>query len=129
MLTKLIECGPEAAGYDRDCWDTVLLQDLIASRFGVEYHPHYVAELLKKMGFSWQKACFVSNHLDDVAEAQQHWLAKIWPEVVQLTQEKGAMVLKPVLPNGIRSVTPGRPKASSQQSKPVVTVRPTKSLV
>lgn len=93
VLAKLIERGPEKAGYDCGCWDTVLIQDLIYTRFGVEYSPHYVAELLKNMGFSWQKARFVSDHLDDVAAAQQQWLAQRWPEILQLAQEKGAMIL------------------------------------
>ena len=93
VLAKLIERGPEKAGYDCGCWDTVLIQDLIYTRFGVEYTPHYVAELLKTMGFSYQKARFVSEHLDDVSEAQQEWMAKTWPEIRQLAQEKGAMIL------------------------------------
>jgi transposase len=92
-LAKLIERGPEKAGYDCGCWDTVLIQDLIYTRFGAEYTPHYVAELLKNMGFSYQKARFVSDHLADVAEAQKEWLAKTWPEILQLAKEKGAMIL------------------------------------
>ena len=93
VLAKLIERGPEKAGYDCGCWDTVLIQDLIYTRFGVEYNPHYVAELLKNMGFSWQKARFVSDHLDDVADAQQEWLEQRWPEIVRLAIKKGAMIL------------------------------------
>ena len=93
VLAKLIERGPEKAGYDCGCWDTVLIQDLIYTRFGVEYNPHYVAELLKNMGFSYQKARFVSEHLADVADAQQAWLAETWPAILKLAQEKGAMIL------------------------------------
>lgn len=93
VLAKLIERGPEKAGYDCGCWDTVLIQDLIYTRFGVEYNPHYVAELLKNMGFSYQKGRFVSDHLDDVAAAQQEWLEKTWPEIVNLAKKKGALIL------------------------------------
>lgn len=93
VLAKLIERGPEKAGYDCGCWDTVLIQDLIYSRFGVEYNPHYIAELLKNMGFSYQKGRFVSDHLDDVALAQRAWLEKTWPEIKRLAQTKGAMIL------------------------------------
>ena len=93
VLAKLIERGPEKAGYDCGCWDTILIQDLIYTRFGVEYNPHYVAELLKNMGFSYQKGRFVSDHLDNVAEAQQLWLSQIWPEIVNLAKKKGAMIL------------------------------------
>lgn len=93
ILVKLIDRGPEAAGYDCGCWDTVLIQDLIYTRFGVEYNPHYVAELLKNIGCSYQKGRFVSDHLDDVAAAQKEWLEKTWPEMVQLAHKKGALIL------------------------------------
>lgn len=93
VLAKLIERGPEKAGYDCGCWDTVLIQDLIYTRFGVEYNPHYVAELLKNMGFSYQKGRFVSDHLADVAAAQKEWLEKTWPEIRQLAKKKGALIL------------------------------------
>lgn len=93
ILAKLIERGPEKAGYDCGCWDTVLIQDLIYTRFGVEYNPHYVAELLKNMGFSYQKGRFVSDHLENVAAAQKEWLEKTWPQIVKLAQKKGAMIL------------------------------------
>ena len=94
-LAELIEQGPEKAGYDCGCWDTALIQDLIQNRFGVEYNPHYVAELLKNMGFSYQRARFVSNHLDEgeVAKAQEQWMNKRWPALFRLAKEKRAMIL------------------------------------
>jgi transposase len=92
-LAELIDRGPEEAGYDCGCWNTVMIQDLISTRFGVEYNPHYVAELLKAMGFSWQRGRFVSDHLGDVAAAQKEWMEKTWPEIKQLAREKGAMIL------------------------------------
>lgn len=93
ILAKLIERGPEKAGYDYGGWDTVLIQDLIYTRFGVEYKPHYIAELLKNMGFSWQRARFVSDHLADVAEGREDWMNSIWPELLQEATQKGAMIL------------------------------------
>jgi transposase len=93
VLAKLIERGPQAAGYDCGCWDTTLIQDLILTRFGREYSVHYVAELLKNMGFSYQKARFVSEHLADVAPLQKEWLEIIWPYILRFAQELGAMIL------------------------------------
>lgn len=92
-LGRLIEAGPEAADYDCGCWNTVLIQDLIAARFGVVYNPHYVAELLQNMGFSYQKARFVSDHLDKVAAAQEQWMRETWPEIKRLAKAKGGMIL------------------------------------
>ena len=92
-LAGLIEAGPEAAGYDWGCWTTVLIQDLIHNRFEVEYSVHYVAELLRNMGFSYQKARFVSDHLDKVAVSREQWMKETWPEIKQLAEQKGGMIL------------------------------------
>ncbi|MFQ5874818.1 MAG: transposase [Dehalococcoidia bacterium] len=48
----------------------LMIQDLIQRRFGVEYHPHYICTLLDNMGFSFQKARFVSDHLNEAARIQ-----------------------------------------------------------
>jgi transposase len=94
-LAELIDAGPERAGYDCGCWDTSLIQDLIQNRFGVEYTPHYIAQLLSNMGFSYQRACFVSGHINDgeVVEARKVWMEKTWPELLRLAKEKDAMIL------------------------------------
>jgi transposase len=51
-LSALIEAGPEAAGYRTGCWNSALIQGLIHREFGVLYNMHYVAELLRNLGFS-----------------------------------------------------------------------------
>jgi len=90
-LQQLISAGPEAAGYPSGCWTAIMLQDLILSRFGVAYHPHYVCALLAQLGFSFQKARFVSDHLDEQARCQ--WHAERWPEILRLAQEQQALLL------------------------------------
>ena len=92
-LGETLDAGPESAGYDCGCWSTVLIQDWIFNRFGVEYAPRYVAELLDQMGFSYQRARFVSAHLEDVAAEQEEWMTKTWPAILKLAEEKGAMIL------------------------------------
>ncbi|MFO7679333.1 MAG: IS630 family transposase [Chloroflexota bacterium] len=92
-LAEIIEAGPEEAGYDCGCWNTVLVQDLIEKEFKVSYNLHYIAELLKNMGFSYQKARFVSDHLDNVSEAQATWMTQTWPEIKRLAETKGGMIL------------------------------------
>jgi len=90
-LADLITAGPEAAGYASACWTTVLIQDLILHHFGVEYHPHYICELLDQLGFSFQKARFVSDHLNEAARIE--WEQKTWPAILRLAQEKRALIL------------------------------------
>jgi transposase len=90
-LVALIKAGPEAAGYTTACWSSVLIQDLLVRSFGVEYHPHYICELLDQLGFSFQKARFASDHLNEAARVE--WEQQTWPAIVRLAQEKSALIL------------------------------------
>ncbi len=92
-LMRLIDEGPEAAGYDMGGWTTALIQDLIWRKFKVEYSVQYIAELLKTLGYSWQKARFVSDHLEDVSEEQREWLEEKWPEILRLAKTRQALIL------------------------------------
>ncbi len=63
-LAEMIDAGPEACGYPGACWRSPMIQDLILREFGKYYSAKYVAELLKNMNFSYQKARFVSSGID-----------------------------------------------------------------
>ena len=90
-LAELITAGPEAAGFASACWTTPLVAELVQKRFGIEYHPHYLAELLHELGFSYQKARFISDHLD--AEARAAWLTSTWPTILRQAQQQDALIL------------------------------------
>jgi len=90
-LDQLITEGPDNAGFPGACWRSPMIQALIYARFGVYYSVHYIAQLLKNMGFSYQKAKFVSDHKD--AEKRQQWLDNTWPEISALAREKNAHIL------------------------------------
>ena len=64
QLADLIDAGPQAAGFHSACWNSAMIQALIWREFGKLYNVHYVSELLKNLGFSFQKARFISGHLD-----------------------------------------------------------------
>ena len=66
-----------------------MIQELIQREFGVLYNVHYLSELLANLGFSFQKARFVSDHLDEVK--RRHGLKEIWPTF--LAQAKAAKAL------------------------------------
>ncbi len=76
-LAEILTAGPEAAGFPTGCWHALLIQQVIQREFGVSYNVHSLATLLHTLGFSFQKARFVSDHLDAVARAA--WLAYTWP--------------------------------------------------
>jgi transposase len=90
-LCDLIAAGPLAAGYPSGCWSTLFIQDLIQREFGVLYNHHYLATLLHNLGMSYQKARFVSDHLDP--ERRQQWREETWPTIVAEATRRGALVL------------------------------------
>jgi transposase len=85
QLYDLVQAGPEAAGYATGCWTSVLIQDLIYQQFHVLYNRFYVCELLHNLGFSRQKARFVSDHLDE--EARQRWMETEWPQILRQAEQ------------------------------------------
>ena len=90
-LRELLLAGPEAAGYTTGCWHSPLVADLIAREFGVQYAIGYLPALLRGLGFSYQKARFVADHLDEAARTT--WLTATWPQIVATAQQQGARLL------------------------------------
>ena len=90
-LAALVKAGPEAAGFPTGCWHALLIQQVIWREFGVTYNVQYLTDLLHNLGFSFQKARFVSDHLDAVARAA--WLAHTWPAWRQQAEAAGGLLL------------------------------------
>lgn len=93
-LEKLIDAGPEEAGFPGGCWRTPMIQELIKEQFGVFYSARYISQMLKDMGFSYQKACFEVGGKDPKnPEAREQWLQNKWPEIFRKAKEKHALIL------------------------------------
>jgi transposase len=90
-LAQLIDEGPVRAGFSGACWRSPMIQQVIDDRFGVFYNVFYIAQLLKNLGFSSQKAAFVSDHLD-VAK-RTTWCTTTWPQILRLAKEGKALLL------------------------------------
>ena len=90
QLRGWLKAGPEKCGYPTGCWTSVLIQDLIYQKFHVMYNRFYVCELLHNIGFSRQKACFVSDHLDE--EARRQWMKDKFPEILAQARKIGAPI-------------------------------------
>jgi len=90
-LKAWVIAGPEAAGYATGCSPSALIQDLIQREFGCIYSVQYLSELLRNLGFSYQKARFVSDHLDE--ERRQRWRTVAWPAIVREARRRGALLL------------------------------------
>ncbi len=90
LKQKLI-AGPNESGYSSGLWNGALVAALIEREFGQHFHPRYVPSLLGKLGFSYQKARFKSDHLDPLRRAE--WLEKEWPQLVKAAREQKALLL------------------------------------
>jgi transposase len=90
-LDRIITEGPVKAGFSGACWRSPMIQSLIYEKFNVFYSVNYIAQLLKNMGFSYQKAKFVTDNKDP--EKRKEWLETKWPEIFKLAKEKNAHIL------------------------------------
>jgi transposase len=78
-LTKIIEDGPQAAGYTSGVWTGPMIGDLIEQTYGVRYHNHHVPRLLHHLGFSVQRPRKRLARADLAAQAV--WLRKTFPAI------------------------------------------------
>ena len=90
-LATWIDEGPGKAGFSGACWRSPMIQQLISERFGVSYNVFYIAQLLKNLGFSYQKAAFVSAHLD--AGKRHEWRTTTWPQILRRAKAQKALLL------------------------------------
>ena len=90
-LVELMDAGPLVVGCETACWTSVLIRVLIWREFGVLYNCQYVCTLLHNMGFSFQQARFVSDHLD--AARRQHWLQQEWPMILRAARRQKGLLL------------------------------------
>ena len=90
VLVALIEAGPLVVGLETACWNSVLLRVLIWREFGVLYNRHSVWTLLHNLGFSFQKARFVSDHLD--AAKRLAWRQDQWPAIVRAAKRYQGLI-------------------------------------
>jgi transposase len=90
-FVDLIDAGPQVVGFETACWNSGLIRVLIWREFGVLDNRHYVCTLLHNGGFSFQKARFVSDHLD--AAKRLAWLQDKWPAMVRAAKRRGGLIL------------------------------------
>jgi transposase len=90
-LAKLIDNGPERYGFTGACWRSPMIQDMICQEFGKLYSVNYIAQLLKNMGFSYQKAKFDAASKDE--QKREEWKKDIWPEILKAAKEKNGYIM------------------------------------
>ena len=78
-VVKALEKGAQAQGYSSELWTLPRVAKLIMDVTGVEYHPCYVGEILKRLGWSCQRPMLRAKERDE--EAIQGWRKKEWPRL------------------------------------------------
>jgi len=81
QLVEFIKAGPEANGFHCGIWNSALIAELIWIKFGVRYNVNYLSSLLKKLGLSYQKACFITDRQAEEAyqAARTQWQEETLP--------------------------------------------------
>ena len=90
-LKALLTKGPEHSGFPGSAWQGPMIQELIQREFGVFYAATYIARIMDKLGFSWQKGSFDLTGKDE--KSRRLWWAKTWPQIKQLAEETRAKIL------------------------------------
>ena len=90
-LYHIVEDGPLLHGFDCGIWNCAMILEVIQREFHVSYNPRYLSQLLKSIGLSYQKACFVSDHLDE--EKRAYWNNVTWPNILKKASQHNATIL------------------------------------
>jgi len=78
-LVRMLEAGPEAAGFATGLWTLPRVRQVIEQRFGVRFGTTRVWQLLHGLGFSPQRPAGRARQRDEAAIEQ--WKRKRWPEL------------------------------------------------
>ena len=80
--TKLVSAlsqGTRYWGYASSGWTGPLVRDMISRLFGVQFHPDYMARLLRSLGWTPQKPIQRARERDELAIAR--WIREDWSRI------------------------------------------------
>ena len=90
-LVALLEAGPLVGGCETACWTSVLIRVLSWREVGGLYNRQYVCTLLHNLGGAFQKARWVSDHLDTAKRGA--WLQDKWPTLGRPAKRRQGLIL------------------------------------
>ena len=86
-LERELKRGAFAHGYAADYWTLDRIGQLIWQLFAVRYHPSGVWHLLRRLGWSCQRAQRRSLGRNDADVA--HWRRYVWPQIKKVASAAG----------------------------------------
>jgi transposase len=98
QLGDVLQAGALAWGFDTERWTLRRIAEVIWERFGVSYNPNYLAEPLRKLGFSPQQPPTQAHERNE--ELVRAWLKRDWPRI-----KRGLAEREVSLPSWTRQVT------------------------
>lgn len=79
QLSRIIEEGPQAYGYDTAIWTSPIVRDVVKKEFGIVYDVSHIRRILNKLGFSCQ---YPRVHLAKADQnRQKQWLKNEYPAI------------------------------------------------
>lgn len=79
VLRGLLQRGATATGFPTERWTMGRVGQVIEREFGVNYHPHYLNRLLRRLDWSWQQPLPRARERDE--DLIRAWLAHDWPRI------------------------------------------------
>jgi transposase len=107
-VSRVVEAGPQAAGFQSGMWTGALVGQWIEQRFGVHYHPQHIPRLLHQLGFSVQRPRKRLARAD--LERQAAWLRTTFPAIKKkppLAAAPSSSRTRPASGSTARSTKPG----------------------
>jgi transposase len=88
-LCDIIESGPVAYGFVSGVWTSIMITQVIAEEFSIDYHPGHVRKILYQMNFSVQRPRKQLAKADPIK--QNKWRRYTYPNIKKkpkLTERK-----------------------------------------
>jgi len=82
QLIEDLKKGAEAFGYKGNIWTGKRISELIMREFGIFYHWHSMARLMRQIGWSSQKPIQRANQRNE--EAIKEWANDKWKEIKKI---------------------------------------------
>jgi len=79
QIERVLLKGAQAAGFPTDLWTCPRIAQVIARRFGVQYHVDHLSRVLRALGWSPQKPQRQAVERDE--QAIRGWIKETWPRV------------------------------------------------
>lgn len=79
LIPDFLWHGPEAYGFRGQVWTCARVVKVLELEFGVRYHKHHVARMLKAL--NWTPQMPITRAVQRDEEAIERWQVEVWPEL------------------------------------------------